>query len=178
MIDLALAWLVALAFAALFSSAALTKLRAPAVFFATLDDYRLVPRALSRVAGAIVIALECTVAAGLIWPASRAASAVVGATLFLLYAASIAINLIRGRREIDCGCSLQRRPIGRWMVVRNLIFAAALMTLVLPVVQRPLGIGDAATIAAGVCVLALLYVSLDLLLGRPDAGRNPTPEHP
>lgn len=176
--DPALAWLVALAFAALFGSAAFLKLRESAAFVATLADYRLVPRKMSGLAGVAVIALEGAVTVGLLWPATRAACAVIGAGLMVVYALAIAINLIRGRREIDCGCSLQRRPIGRWMVIRNLLFAAALLILTLPVAQRPLSIGDAATIAAGVFVLALLYVSLDLLLGRPDAGRHPTPEHP
>ena len=158
--------LLTLAFVALFGSAAAMKLRSPAMFVATLADYRLIPRALLQVTGTLVIALEALVAASLLWPPTRAAAGVIGAGLLFAYGAAIAINLIRGRREIDCGCSLRRRPIGRWMVVRNLIFAAALLVTALPVAPRALGSGDLATIAAGLLVLALLYGSLDLLLGR------------
>jgi hypothetical protein len=178
MIDPVLQWLVALAFAALFGSAAFSKLRESAVFIATLEDYRLVPRKMSGLVGVLIISLECAVAAGLLWPATRATSGLIGAGLMLIYGSAIAVHLIRGRREIDCGCSLQRRPIARWMVVRNLIFAAMLSALTLGIAERPLGIGDAATITAGVFVLALLYVSFDLLLGRTDAGRTVTLEHP
>jgi methylamine utilization protein MauE len=178
MIDPVLEWLIALAFAVLFASAASLKLRESAAFVATLADYRLVPRKMSGLAGVLIIAVECAVAAGLLWPATRATSGLIGAGLMLIYGSAIAVNLIRGRHEIDCGCSLQRRPIGRWMVIRNLIFAAALSILALPVAERPLGVGDLATITAGVFVLALLYVSLDLLLGRTDVGRNVTLEHP
>jgi len=177
MIDPAIHLLLALAFVALLASAAAMKLRRPAIFVATLADYRLVPRALLPVTGMLVIALEVGVAAGLIWPTTRAASSVIGAGLLLAYGLAIAINLVRGRREIDCGCSLRRRPIGRWMVARNLIFAAVLLVIALPVAPRALGVGDIATIAAGLLVLALLYGSLDLLLGRPGLRRPLSPEH-
>jgi hypothetical protein len=158
--------LLALAFVALFGSAAAMKLRAPAIFVATLADYRLIPRQLLQLTGGLIIAVELAVAIGLIWPSSRAASSIIGAGVLLAYGAAIAINLVRGRREIDCGCSLKRRPIGSWMVVRNLLFAVSLLVVTLPVATRPLGFGDGATIAAGLLVLALLYGSLDLLLGR------------
>jgi hypothetical protein len=177
MIDPIINLLLAFAFVALFASAAVMKLRAPAIFVATLADYRLIPRPLLQVTGALVIALEVGVAIGLIWPTSRAAASVVGAGVMVLYGAAIGINLVRGRREIDCGCSLQRRPIGPWMVVRNLVFAAALLVVMLPVGARPLGVGDVATVGAGLLVLALLYGSLDLLLGRPDLRRPFSPEH-
>ena len=95
----------------------------------------------------------------------------------LLYAVAIAINMVRGRREIDCGCSLQSRPIGRWMVVRNLLLALALAVTALPVTQRVLGIIDVATSGAGVLVLTLLYASLDLLLSQPGTRWNPPLEH-
>jgi hypothetical protein len=169
MIDPSVSLLVALAFAALFGSAAVTKLRAPAIFVATLADYRIVPRALVPTTGALVITLEGAVALGLVLPATRAVCALAGAGLLLVYGAAIAINLVRGRREIDCGCSLQRRPIGRWMVVRNVSLAAALLVCAVPISERALGIADAVTIGAGLFVLILLYASLDLLLGRKPA---------
>jgi hypothetical protein len=163
-IDPVIHLLIALAFVALFGSAAAAKLRAPAIFRATLADYRLVPRAVLHVASGLVIGVEVAVAVGLIWPATRAACSVIGAGVMLLYGAAIAINLARGRREIDCGCSLRRRPIGRWMVVRNLLFAVVLPVLALPVGPRELGTGDIATLGAALLVLTLLYGSLDLLL--------------
>ena len=173
MIDPTVSLLVALAFAALFGSAVMMKLRAPAIFAATLADYRLIPRVFVTATGALVIALEGAVALGLVLPATRATCAVMGAGLLLVYGAGIAINLIRGRREIDCGCSLRRRPIGRWMVVRNASLAAALLVCAVPIAERALGITDAVTICAGLLVLILLYAALDLLLGRKPAWEHP-----
>lgn len=164
MIDPAINLLVTLAFVVLFGNAAATKLRALPIFTATLADYRLIPRAFLRVAGVLVIAIEGVVAAGLIWPDARGACGVIGAGVLLVYGAAIAINLIRGRPEIDCGCSLQRRPIAYWMVVRNLLFALALLVLALPIAPRPLVAGDVATIGGALLVTTLLYGSLDLLL--------------
>ena len=163
MIDPTINLLVALAFAALFGNSALLKLRAPAIFAATLADYRVIPRASVPAMGVLVVALEAALALGLLWPTTRAMSAAVGAGLLLVYAAAIAVNLVRGRREIDCGCSLQRRPIGRWMVIRNLSLAAALLVCAVPIVARALGVADAATIGAGLLVLILLYTSVDHL---------------
>jgi hypothetical protein len=164
MIDPVVNLLIALAFVIVFGSGAALKLRAPAVFMATLADYRLVPQALLYLVVLLVVGMEVVVTAGLIWPATRAAAGVLGAGVMLLYGAAIAINLVRGRREIDCGCSLQRRPIGRWMVVRNLVCAGALLVLTLPIAPRELGAGDVATIGAALLVLASLYGSLGLLL--------------
>ncbi len=52
------------------------------------------------------------------------------------------------------------------MVWRNLLLAALLGALLLPWGVRPLASADALTIGAGTAVAALLYMSLDLLLGR------------
>jgi hypothetical protein len=52
------------------------------------------------------------------------------------------------------------------MVWRNLLLAALLAALLLPPAPRPLTGADALTIGAGTAVAALLYMSLDALLGR------------
>jgi hypothetical protein len=53
-----------------------------------------------------------------------------------------------------------------WMVWRNLLLAALLAALRLPWSPRPFSAVDALTIGAGTAVVALLYMSLDALLGR------------
>ena len=52
------------------------------------------------------------------------------------------------------------------MVWRNLALAALLAALLLPWSARPLETADALTVGAGTAVVALLYMSLDRLLGR------------
>jgi methylamine dehydrogenase accessory protein MauD len=64
--------------------------------------------------------------------------------LLIAYAAALGVNLIRGRRELDCGCGMSgnRRPIAAWMVWRNLFVALALGIAVLPWAARPLDAAD------------------------------------
>ena len=167
MIDPAVGALLAGAFALLFASAALHKWRDPGRFAAAFRAYGVVPAALAGVA-LLVPVLELAVAAALLAARSRHGAAAAGAALLLAYAAAIAINLGRGRGDLDCGCggARERRPIGAWMVWRNIALAALLGALLLPWAQRPLGPVDALTIGAGTAVAALLYMSLDVLFGR------------
>jgi len=167
MIDPAVGALLAGAFALLFASAALHKLLDPERFAAAFRAYDVVPTALAWVSRLVPV-LELAVAAALLAAGSRKGAAAAGAALLLAYAAAIAVNLGRGRRNLDCGCGgpSERRPIGTWMVWRNLMLAALLAALLLPWAPRPLASADALTIGAGTAVAALLYMSLDLLLGR------------
>lgn len=167
MIDPAVGALLAGAFALLFASAAFHKLLDLGRFTAAFRAYQVVPPALGAVS-LLVPLLELAIAAGLLAARSRSGAAAAGAALLLAYATAIAINLGRGRRDLDCGCGgpRERRPIGAWMVSRNVVLAVLLGALLLPWTQRPLGAADALTIGAGTAVAALLYMCVDVLLGR------------
>jgi len=167
MIDPAIGALLAGVFALLFASAALHKLLDPQHFADAFRAYEVVPAALGW-AARLVPVLELTIAAALLLAGSRKGAATAGAALLLVYAAAIAVNLGRGRRNLDCGCGgpSERRPIGAWMVWRNVVLAALLAALLLPWAPRPLTSADALTIGAGTAVTAFLYMSLELLLGR------------
>jgi Methylamine utilisation protein MauE len=158
--------LIAIGGAALFAWAAVHKLRTREVFAATLAEYQLVPQSLVGFSALGLGMMELASAAALLWPATRAMGGAAGAALLVIYAIAIAINLARGRRDLDCGCGLQPRAIGAWMVVRNLVIAALLCLLLLPASGRALGIPDFATIAAALIVGALLYASVESLFGR------------
>src|ERR1700730_18527204 len=151
MIDPAIGALLAGAFALLFVSAALHKLRSLQRFAEVFRAYRLLPDGVAPLAW-LVPALELT----------------VGVALLVAYAAAIAINLQRGRRDLACGCGgpHERRPIAAWMVWRNLLLAGLLGAMLLPWSARPMAAADAVTIGAGTVVAALLYMSLDRLLAR------------
>jgi Methylamine utilisation protein MauE len=168
MIDPALGALLAGAFALLFASAALHKLLDPERFGAAFRAYEVVPSSLGWLSRLLPL-LELAVALALLATRSRHGAAAAGAALLLLYAAAIALNLHRGRRDLDCGCSgpSERRPIGTWMIWRNLLLAALLAMVLLPWAARPLSGTDALTIGAGTVVAALLYLSVDALLAQP-----------
>jgi hypothetical protein len=167
MIDPAVGALLAGAFALLFASAALHKLLNPGRFAAAFRAYELLPPSLAWVSHLVPV-LELAVAAALLTAGSRDGAAAAGAALLLAYASAIGVNLGRGRRELDCGCGGpgERRPIGVWMVWRNLLLAALITALLLPPATRALTAADALTIGAGTAVAALLYMSLDALFAR------------
>jgi hypothetical protein len=168
MLDPGIGYVIAAGFALLFAHAALGKWRGLAEFGAVLVNYRLLPLPLVPALGLLVPALESAVALLLLATTLRPVAAAAGAALLLAYAAAIAVNLRRGRYDLDCGCAgpADRRPIAGWMVWRNVVLAGALACVGLPWSSRELGWTDLLTVAGGVAVLALLYVALDRLLGQ------------
>ncbi len=167
MLDPAIGALLLACLALLFASAALHKLRDLAHFTEVLRAYRVLPAGAVRLAPLVPLA-ELAVAGALVTPAVRSGAALAGAALLVLYAAAIAVNLRRGRRDLACGCGGpdDTRPIAPWMVARNLTLALLLAVTLLTWRERPLSPTDALTAGAGSVVATLLYVCLDRLLGR------------
>ena len=159
------------ALALLFFVAAGHKLRDLGRFRATLAEYRLLPAGLVPLAAALVVGAEAAAAGALLVPGTRATGLVSAATLLLVYGAAVAINLARGRRDIDCGCAgpAVRRPISGWLVARNAALAAAALAAVAPVRPRPLVWVDALTVMGATATLAALYASVDRLLAHAPA---------
>jgi methylamine utilization protein MauE len=154
------------ALALLFVVAAVHKLRDLRTFQGTFADYRLLPDALSAAVARAVPLAELLVAALLVAPSTGAMGKVGAAGLLIVYAAAVGVNLLRGRRHIDCGCAgpHARRPIGGAIVVRNALIAAAALVALAPVEPRPLVWVDALTVSGAVLALAALYLAADRLM--------------
>jgi hypothetical protein len=160
--------------ALLFGAAAAHKLRDLVAFRAILDDYRVLPAALVPAAALVVVAAEVATALLVVAPGGRALGALAAAALLALYAAAIAANLARGRRDIDCGCGGPggRRTLGAGLVVRNVVLAAIALATRVPPRARELAWTDVVTIAGGVAVLAATYAAADALAAnRPAMAR-------
>ena len=171
MLDPAVGVLLLACLALLFASAGLHKLRDLRHFTEVLRAYRVLPEGAVHLAPLVPLA-ELMVAAGLSLSAARFSAGLGGAALLLTYAAAIAVNLRRGRRDLACGCGGpdDARPIAPWMVARNLMLALLLLAItLLRWKTRPLTPMDALTVGGGVVTATLLYVSLDQLLGRASA---------
>ena len=168
MLDPAVGYLLALAYALLFAHAAWLKWLDLRRFTATLVSYRLLPAPLPALLGRIIPALETGVAGALLYGPARVLGVTIGAGLLLIYAAAMGTNMARGRLDLDCGCTgpAGRRPIALWMVVRNIVLAGGLVPLAAPWLGRPLVAVDALTISGGACVLILLYLSMDKLFAQ------------
>jgi Methylamine utilisation protein MauE len=167
-LDPAIACLIIGCTALLFGAAAVHKLRDLRRFDEIFAAYGLLSFVARLRLSRLVPILETLTAAGLLFSASRSAAAGVGIVLLVVYAAAITINLLRGRRDLACGCGGpdDRRPIAAWMVWRNLGIAALLGILMLPWSSRSLALTDVVTIGFGTITCALVYLCLDTLLGR------------
>lgn len=152
--------------AVLFAAAASHKVREPRRFRGTVAEYRLLPATLVTPAALALVAGEIAVATALVTPGWRTAGLLGAAALLVLYGGAIAINLVRGRRDLDCGCAgpAVRRPISVWLVARNGVLAAIALAACVPVAARPLVWVDALTILGSTVTLAALYASVDRML--------------
>ncbi len=161
-----------LALAALLLWAALHKLRDVRAFRAALANYALLPTAAIGAATAVVMAAELALGAALLAGGGATLSGAAGAALLLsIYTAAIAVNLRRGRRHIDCGCTgaTRRQQLSGYLVLRNLAIVAAAVALAAlagtaPQQPRAMTWVDAATIGAGLITLALLYTAAETLV--------------
>lgn len=164
MIDPAPLLALRLALALLFASAARHKVLAFPAFRATFERYELVPRALAGSGAALVPGAEVSAAAALV--AAPEAGALLASALLALYAGAIAGNLVRGRRDIECGCGgpAARQTLSGALVARNLVLACGALGCALTPSPRALIWLDALSITGGVAVLALLYAATNQLV--------------
>lgn len=165
-VDPLLCWVLRAGAALLFASSALSKLRRPAVFRAALAGYRLLPDRLLAAAAGLLTGLELAVGAGCAVPALAPASCVVGVALLALYTGAIALNLLRGRRAIDCGCGGPGgpRPLGPELAIRNALLAGLLLVAAQPAGSRTLVGLDAVSGAGLLAALVVLYAAADVAL--------------
>ncbi len=144
--------------------AAWHKFAEPNVFLSALAGYRLLPEPfLGPVTRAVPMA-ETALGLGLLLPATRNLALIGTAALLLLYAVSIAINLVRGRNYIDCGCGGAAHPLAWGLVVRNAILAAAAVAVSGPTVERSFAWLDMVTLILGVLAFYMTYLMADELM--------------
>ena len=110
--------------------ALLHKVTARAEFEATLAGYHILPARWSAAVALLLALLEGVAIAAIITPASRQQGAVLAGTLFAVYSAAIAINLVRGRERIDCGCGGPGQQLSWYLIARNLFLIAGCVCIV------------------------------------------------
>ena len=155
------------ALALLFVVAAVHKLRDRDAFRATLDAYALLPSALTAPLARAVPLVELVAALLLVVPRAAAVGASIAVLLLSVYALAMGVNLLRGRRDLDCGCMGPgaRSPIGPELLVRNLfLVVAALVAGFAPIHARALVWVDFVTVPLAVAVLAALYAAVERVL--------------
>ena len=163
-IDPVPAAVLALALATLWAASGVHKLRDPTAFAGALAAYALLPqRAVDVVARALPL-VEIAVATALLLRATRESAALLSTLLLGLYAAAIAINLRRGRHELDCGCFAfgRRSTIGITLLWRNAVLVSASLAVgFLPRRERTLDWIDLFTVGVALAAVALLYAAVE-----------------
>jgi hypothetical protein len=97
-----------------------------------------------------------------------------------MYGGALAVNLLRGRRQIDCGCGLSgaaggEQPLSWWLVARNVVLALLAVIAGLPQSGRELGFFDALTLAAATLAAVLLYAGSSQLIRNGALAARRTP---
>lgn len=162
-------WLVA----GVFVIGAAHKLASPSNFSGIVRDYRLVPAGLAAPAALAIVGAELAVVAALVTGLWIPAAALLAAGLLGLYAAAIGINLVRGRRDIDCGCfgpagDGRKHRLSGGLLGRNTLLAVVCLSLLLSPGPRALGWLDLVTIGFAATAALALYAAADqLLANRP-----------
>jgi hypothetical protein len=147
--------------ALVFLSGAIGKMRNWPIFKGVVANYRLLPQVL---VGPVTYALPPAEAAiGAILPTGLFAPWAEWAAALLLgaFAIAIGINLLRGRRHIDCGCfqGTLRQPLRWTLVSRNVLLASLLAAAV----AAPSGRPDGWTLVNGLLAGGALFVVLQSL---------------
>lgn len=163
--------------ALLFATAAWSKLTRLEEFYGVVRNFRLLPDGASRAVAWLLPVLELLVAIGLVLRPLAVPAAQLAAVLLLVFAVAIAVNVVRGRTAIDCGCFRQglKQRISWWLVGRNagLAILALVVAAVLPAVQ-PASIVDIVTGLLAGATAMVIYLGASLLGGLV-AAQSPVP---
>ena len=99
------------------------------------------------------------------------------ALMFLVYGLAIAVNLLRGRLHISCGCGLgnssgDNQPLSWLLVFRNILLMVMAIVPMLPATGRTLAPFDWFTLVLALLAAALLYFGGSQLLQNQSAIRS------
>ncbi|PRF23493.1 MauE/DoxX family redox-associated membrane protein [Burkholderia multivorans] len=159
---------------------AIAKLRAPVAFRDAVAGYRLLPDALVAPAALAIPLAEALGAAALLFRDTRTAAAIGLIALLLAFAAALAANILRGRTDIDCGCTglagvravpganasgaAAPRRIGWLHVARVLLIVALIATALLAPDTRAVVWFDYLTLFFSVPLIVCALLIVDVLL--------------
>ena len=113
--------------------AGILKLGKPNEFVEAVRNYELLPKSIAAFAGRLLPVIELLAGIGLLSGILVLWSALTAVGLFVLFGLAVAINLLRGRRDISCGCFGRRQDerLSWGLVARNALLAG-LAAAILP----------------------------------------------
>jgi uncharacterized membrane protein YphA (DoxX/SURF4 family) len=107
----------------IFFTAGYSKVRRIGEHMVILEEYRLLPTAWIKPIGRVEIILELLTGGLLLLGIFQNLASILASGLLMLYCFAISVNLLRGRREISCGCGgvTGNHSLSWFLVFRNII---------------------------------------------------------
>lgn len=169
MVDPILLYAAAASLSGILLLGALDKLRDIARFEAAVGAYALLPGSLVGGFSWLFAFAELGAGIMLLFPFSRGLGSTLGLVVLLAATAGIAVNLLRGRRDIDCGCGGlggQDSGLSWWLVTRNAMLIALLgvVFLAFDTAPRALNWIDGLTFFGATLAVLGLYFSFNQLI--------------
>jgi len=161
-------WLTA-SLALVLGRSCLHKAAAPSHFQSSLAAYQILPARAHRFAAKSLIAFEALatlcLAGSLVIEGLRPIGSLAALLLLTVYSGAIALSLMRGRRDLDCGCDGpgKSRPISPALLARNAVLIALALLSAIPPQPRQLIAIDAFSIVFALVTFGLLYETLNHL---------------
>lgn len=132
-------------------------------FARTVAAYEIVDWRTSRAIAATLPWLEIAVGAALVLGVAGPLPGLLAAALFAVFAAALAVNRVRGRTELTCGCFADEEPRPlTWVTIARpaVLGLAAVLSTGAPAAPLPL---RAAGVALAALVLAAAAIRRDLV---------------
>jgi uncharacterized membrane protein YphA (DoxX/SURF4 family) len=156
--------------AIVFLGGAWQKLRDKDGFVLAVEQYRLLPASWAPPAAWALLLAEACAGLLLLPLATRALGAVLALAVLAAVTLAVAVNLLRGRRAIDCGCGGPEggQHLSWGLVLRNLLLGLASALSLAAEAPRELVWLDGLTVVAGTLALYGLYAAANqLMANRP-----------
>lgn len=143
-------------------------------FQAVIADYRIVPASWAPWLARCLPVVELLAGLALLIPILRLPALVTVTVLLTGYTAAIAFNIIRGRRDIDCGCAGpgQQQTISGWLLGRNLLLIALALLSGSALQAQHLGWPGWCLSLLGATLAALLYHVFNQLIANDNLLRR------
>lgn len=136
------------------------KLQALHTFEGVVYNFRLLPEVLVRPFAYSLPFIELALAVAFLIPAARTYAGWSAAVLLGIFTLAVSINLLRGRREIDCGCfsSELKQRLSSWLLLRNIILIGLALWAANSTVAAPYALANIEESLLGIATAVMVVI--------------------
>ena len=136
------------------------KLQALHTFEGVVYNFRLLPEVFVRPFAYSLPFVELALAVAFLIPAARSYAGWSAAVLLGIFTLAVSINLLRGRREIDCGCfsSELKQRLSSWLLLRNIILIGLALWAANSTVTAPYALANIEESLLGIAAAVMVVI--------------------